>query len=200
MANYLVMFSAPENHIDFMLKNSGVSRDYYVGEPPEPEEPEPEKVSVLARLFGKKPKDVEPTLVVPPDDWPEGDADTIDIEINHRNVDLYHWILNQTPDPVDGSGSIFQTWFHPTHAALSLDNCSEAFAFKPSQLPELLLLVQRVTPELVKDAFTGWCAAEGKDHVPTLEEATEMYEGFLNFGAYLKTAIAKQHGLVWVVS
>ncbi|EWH08108.1 hypothetical protein DS2_19046 [Catenovulum agarivorans DS-2] len=200
MANYLVMFSAPNEHIDYMTKYPGVARDYYVGQPPEPDEQELEKISFIGRLLGKKTKLIEREPISAPADWPKDDADCIDIEINHRNVELYHWILNQTPEPVEGAGSIFQTWFHSSHAAISLDSYNEDFAFTSKQLPELLRLVQNVTPKLLRDSFEAWCKANGKDHVPTTEEAEGMYEEFVNFEKYLKVAISKNHGLVWVVS
>ena len=161
MANYLVMFSAPNEHIDFMTKYPGVARDYYVGQPPEPYEQELEKVSFIGRLLGKKPKLIEREPISAPPDWPKDDADCVDIEINHRNVELYHWILNQTPEPVEGAGSIFQTWFHSNHAAISLDSYNEDFAFtsdmESNSVPSLLLvsleLAPQLTPSKVKDEF-----------------------------------------------
>lgn len=183
-----------------MIQYPGVSRNYYIGEPPEPDEQEPEKISFLAKLFGKKPKAIERKPLLIPDDWPTEDADCVDIEINHRNVDLYHWILNQTPEPVEGPGSIFQTWFHSSHTAISLDSYSEDFAFKPEQLPGLLKLVQNVTPQGLLSAFEAWCKARGKDYTPSLNDTKYMHEEFVNFEEYLKIAIAKKHGLVWVTS
>ena len=201
MANYLVMFAAPEHHIEFMSKHSGVSRDYYCGEPPEIEPSESKKVSFLDKLLGRN-KDVTEAAMplVVPADWPTEDADIIDIEINHRNVDLYHWILNKSEKPVSGAGSIFQTWFHDSHDAISLDDYHEDFAFYPKMLPELLLLINQVTLESTRDAFQRWCNSEGKDYSPTMEDAEPIFKEFENFANYIESAIAKNHGLVWVVS
>lgn len=200
MALYLVMFSAPAAHIDFMRKHPGTAQDYRLGEPPHVDEAEPARGSFLSRLLGRTPPATGPVTPDPPPDWPEDELDTVDMEINHRNVDLYHWILNQTPDPVKGAGSIFQTWFHRDHSALPLDDCNEDFAFAPGQLPELLALVRSVTPQRLEEAFAGWCVANGKDPNPSTEEVEDMHARFVGFGRYLETAIAKGHGLVWVVS
>jgi hypothetical protein len=200
VANYLVMFSAPENHIKFMREHSGVSRNYYMGEPPEIEPLNPVKQNIFDKLLGRKYEPPKPQLIEIPDDWPKDEAETIDMEINHRNVDLYHWILNQTDKPVDGAGSIFQTWLGSKHDALSLDSYNEDFAFLPDKLPELLVLVEAVTPETLRKSFHEWCRKIEKDHEPTLEEVKEMHREFLNFSKNLKDAIDKNYGLVWIVS
>jgi hypothetical protein len=51
VANYLVMFSASENHIKFMCEHSGVSRNYYMGEPPEIEPPNPVKQNIFSTSY-----------------------------------------------------------------------------------------------------------------------------------------------------
>jgi hypothetical protein len=133
-----------------------------------------------------------------PSDWPKDHVETANVEINHRNVDLYHWILNNTSEPVDGAGSIFQTWTHPTHSAIHLDGINEEFAFLPNQVPDLLTLVDAVTPESTLQAFRGWCVAQGKDGEPSLDDATALHADFVTLSGYLKETIAKQHGLVWI--
>ncbi len=199
MANYLVMFSAPKKHIEYMSNHSGVSRHYYMGEPPVVKVPIPQNI-ILKKIFKRNVEFVMRSPTEIPVDWPETYADVVDIEIHHRNVDLYHWILNQTDKTVDGAGSIFQTWIDTKHDALSLDCYNEDFAFLPDKLPELLTLVEAVTPEVIRNVFKEWCQKNGKPHNPTIEEAKEMHIGFLNFSQYLRNAISRSHGLVWVVS
>ena len=200
MANYLCMFSAPDEHIKFMSVHSdpGIARDYYMGEPPD--FGEPKKLSFIDRILGRKVNNIDPSQIEVPEDWPTKEAEVIDIEINHRNVDLYHAILNQTSEPVEGSGSIFQTWFHSTHCAINLDSVNEDFAFIHDQLPELLSLVKSVTEETLQVALRNWYVENGMEYDTSMEEVKEMYDEFINFEHYLKSAIEKKHGLVWVVS
>jgi len=202
MANYLVIFTAPRSHVEFMRTHRGTSRNYYAGEPPDFRETEPKRSSFLDRVMGRHlpASSASADAAKVPADWPQSEAKVADIEINHRNVDLYHRILNKTSTFVVGSGSIFQTWLHAEHDAIPLDDDNEDFAFLPEQLPELLALVESVTPESLLESFQEWCRDEGKDHQPTIEEATEMHSGFVSFANYLQRAIERHHGLVWVVS
>ena len=86
-------------------------------------------------------------------------------EINHRNVDLYHLILNGAADFVTGSGSIFQTWLETasnrTHAAIDITGDNEHFAFHSGQLPELAELLSSVDAESVRSRYTQWLRANG---------------------------------------
>jgi len=202
MANYLVIFTAPRSHIEFMRTHRGTSRNYYLGEPPEFVGAEAKRSSFLDRLLGRKPSAASAAVEGAdiPADWPQSEAEVVDIEINHRNVDLYHRILNNSSNFVAGSGSIFQTWLHADHDAIPLDEHNEDFAFLPEQLPELLALVESVTSESLLRSFEEWCRDQKNDHQPTIEEAREMHSGFVNLADCLQRAIEKQHGLVWVVS
>jgi len=202
MTNLFIMFSAPAHHIEFMRKHPGTAGYYREGEPPETPTITPKRLSWFDRLMGKKPEPPPPppAPIEAPADWPRQPASEPDIEVNHRNIDLYHRILNGTPEPVTGAGSIFQTQFHGTHDATPLDDCAQDFAFFPEQLPQLLSLVEAVTPESLRHAFHEWCKAKGEDHEPTLEEAIGMHEELMGFAGYLKAAIAKKHGLVWFVN
>jgi hypothetical protein len=203
MSNPFILFSAPPSHIDFMRQHPGTSGYYYAGELPQAETVEPKTLSWLDRLLGRKPEPPPPPppqLPEPPVDWPRQPPSCPDIDINHRNGDLYHRILNGTPEPVEGMGSIFQTKFHDRHDATPLDDTQEDFAFYPEKLPELLSLVEAVTPESLRHAFHEWCKVKENDHEPTLEEATEMHQEFVDFGKYLQQVIARNHGLVWFVN
>lgn len=202
MSNPFIVFSAPASHIEFMRKHPETSGYYYAGELPQAETIEPKPPSWLDRLRGRKPEPPPPPPEVPepPADWPRQPPSVLDIEINDRNVDLYHWILNKTRDPVAGAGSIFQTKYHDQHDATRLDDHDQDFAFYPDQLPELLSLVEAVTPESLHHAFYEWCKVKGKDHEPTLQEATEMHQEFVTFRDFLQAAIARNHGLVWFVN
>ena len=74
MASYLVIFSAPEEHIQFMRNHSGTSRNYYMGELPELKSPKPEKQSLIDKLLGRKFESPEPEPIEIPADWPRDEA------------------------------------------------------------------------------------------------------------------------------
>lgn len=121
------------------------------------------------------------------------------MEINHRNVDLYHAILNKTMEFVEGAGTIFQSWMTNEHSAINLDSSGyENFAFYPHQLPELLSLVKAITHDSTREAYVEWCQSEENDFEPDLDDSTELYEEFLTFEKYLESTIEKGYGLVWL--
>lgn len=193
MANYLCIFSAPNEHIAFLMQHPETTYNYYLGDPPEFEESSASLVSnLLQKLFGSN-TNTPPSPAVP-DDWPTEEREIFGPEVNHRNVDLFHCILNNTNESVSGSGSLFQTWFSPTHSAIELDG--ESFAFKSEQLPELLDLVKAVTPESVQKS----CPLSSQNYEPDLEEAQMIVDEFQHFAQSLEKTIQQGHGIIWVSS
>lgn len=135
-----------------------------------------------------------------PADWPEAPPEFLGgWGINHRNVDLYHWILNGSAEPVSGAGSIFQTWYLPDqHSALSLDPYNERFAFPPEQLPALAALAEAVTVPAVLKAFGDWCKRQGQPWEDLDEYACQPFvDEFAHFARGLRGAIARGQGIVW---
>jgi hypothetical protein len=174
MANYFYVFAAEDAHIEF-LKNH----------PP----------SVANYVSGEKP-DVAVADVVP-SNWPGSALEPIGFtDAIHRNVDLYHWILNAKPDSVSGSGSLFQTWFTSEHSAIELDG--ESFAFMSDQVHDLAVLVNKVDVPSVLKVFTAWCDRKGKNYVPDAAECESLVDEFKTFGQNLEGVMAKGLGLVWV--
>ncbi len=125
-------------------------------------------------------------------------------EINHRNADLFHLILNGTQDFVTGSGSIFQTWLQSandrTHSAIDLTGDNEHFAFYSKQLPDLAALTAAVDINAVIARFTQWLRSNGDDYTPSDVECDTMAKEFAAFTAGIQEAISKSHGLIWVSS
>ena len=202
MANYLCIFSAPDEHIEFMEKYPGSVFSYCEGEAPEFSELELDPPSFIAKVLGRKQAITEDTMKSElPSDWPKEEPTVFGPEVNHRNVDLYHRILNNTPEPVVGSGSIFQTWFHKSHSAVSLDGeIGENFAFKSTQLPSLLDLIKTVTVGSLQTQFAEWCIEWNRNHSPEAEECEEMLDDFRSLIPGLEAAIENSRGIVWVTS
>ena len=116
MAHRFGAFSVPDSHVSFLSQHHNLVHDYLEGVRPNGE--------IADQL---------------PSDWPAQPLESLGSwSINHRNVDLYHWILNGGPELASGGGSIFQTWYEPDqHSALKLDKYNERFAFHANQLVEL---------------------------------------------------------------
>ena len=122
-------------------------------------------------------------------------------EINHRNVDLYHLILNGTADFVNGSGSIFQTWLtNKRHSAIDLTGDNEHFAFKSDQIPSLVDLLFKVDAAAVKSRFTQWLRSKGDNYDPADDECEEMAQEFSAFAAAAQEAVHNSQGLIWISS
>jgi len=170
---------APESHISYLQQHQGLVHFYLDGTNP----PDSEMSSPLPEGWPKQP----PKLL---DSW----------NINHRNTDLYHWILNGGPDLVTGGGSIFQTWYEPNYSAsvVKLDKYNERFAFHSAKINELASLVAAVNVKSVLKAFVEWCKSQGKRSDDLDEYACEPFvEEFKAFGDLLSEAMRKGHGIIW---
>ncbi|MBK8286671.1 MAG: hypothetical protein IPK97_18420 [Ahniella sp.] len=177
MAHSFGAFLVPQQHITYLQQHPGSVHDY---------------------LDGRVPDATDPSSL--PTDWPTEEPESMGSwSINHRNTDLYHWILNGGPELVTGAGSIFQTWYEPDHqsVAIKLDAFNERFAFGPEQLPELAALVSKVDVPAVLKAFTAWCKSQGKDYEPDEYACMPFVDEFTMFGEGLQDAIRKGHGIVW---
>lgn len=168
------VYELPESHIDFLSRHQG---------------------SICAYVDGEKPEESTASL---PEGWPTEPLHTIvALNANHRNVELYHWILNGSPALVRGGEAIFQTWFKPDDCSLTkLDGGNEAFGISASQVKRLANLTSDVDLARVKAAFSGWCLSEGKDYVPDEPACVPFVDEFNAFGRRLTSTILKQYGLV----
>lgn len=176
MAHSFSAFAVPDAHIRILQQHPGLVHDY---------------------LDGAAPRSAVESL---PADWPREPLESLGSwSINHRNVDLYHWILNGGPELADGAGSIFQTWYEPDqHAAIKLDELNERFAFLSAQLPELLALVKAVDVPRVMRGFVDWLKQRGERHDDIDQYACEPFvDEFRQFAAGLEQAIARGEGIVW---
>ncbi|MBK8286672.1 MAG: hypothetical protein IPK97_18425 [Ahniella sp.] len=176
MAHRFSAFAVPAEHIKYLQQHPG---------------------AVFHYLEGREPESIDPSSL--PAGWPTERLKSLGAwGINHRNVDLYHWILNGGPTLVTGSGSIFQTWYQPDrHSAIKLDMLNERFAFSPEQIQELTALVAQVTVQSVVKAFAAWSKSQGNNHELDEEECEPFVEEFDMFGTGLNEALNKGYGLIW---
>lgn len=176
MAMSFGAFAVPNDHIDFLAAHPGTVHGYLEG------------VAPKALAAGQVPAWWPTTMLESMGGW----------SINHRNVDLYHWILHGGPEPVDGAGAIFQAWYAPVRGVVGLDASNERFALHAHQLSELLALVERVTVDSVLVSFRAWLANQGKSGDTLDVYACQPFvDEFTMFADGLREAIARGEGIVW---
>lgn len=120
-------------------------------------------------------------------------------EINHRNVDLYHRILNGGEEFVSGAGAIFQTWLSfQNHGAIAIGEHGETFAFTSEIIPSLQQLVSQVDRVRVEEQYSAWLKIEGKSHIPSAEECEEFSKEFSNLSLELQAIAESGNGIIWI--
>lgn len=177
MSHSFGAFEVPDAHISFLHEHPGLVHDY---------------------LEGLIPR--EDTVPLPAD-WPTQPLESLGSwSVNHRNTELYHWILNGGPELSAGAGAFFQVWHDPDNASavLKLDKYNERFALRSDQLPELALLVKNVDVDRVYRSFCEWLQSRGEDSGLIDQYACEPFvEEFRNFLEGLEGAVRRGRGLVW---
>ena len=170
------VYSVPSSHISYLKLHQG-----------------------LVPLYAEGTKPDTPDAAPFPADWPSEPLHSIvDWSVNWKNVDLYHWILNGDSILVEGSGSIFQTWYEPDrHSAMKLDRHNETFAFDANQVQDLAALAAKVTVASVRAAFSAWCKAKGKDYEPDEPACEPFVEEFKQLARGLQEVMRRGDGLVW---
>jgi len=179
MALGFLVCAAPDSHVSWLRQHPGL---------------------VHAYLDGTAPPDSEMSPALP-DWWPRQPPESHDAwDINHRNTDLYHWILNGGPGLVTGGGAIFQTWYEPDHSAsvVKLDECNERFAFHSGQINELASLVAGVNIKSALKAFIEWSESQGRRYENLNESACQSFVvEFKALGDLLDAAMRKGYGIIW---
>ncbi|GIU05744.1 MULTISPECIES: hypothetical protein [unclassified Shewanella] len=197
MALCLNVLSLPDEHIQFLKQQPQTLQDYLLGQVPTEQmftaaKPQPLLVQLVRFLTGAK----KPSL---PLDWPSIEVEMIGPNVNHRNVDLYHFILNNTEERVKGAGSLFQTWLDiNNHDAIKMDADNESFAFRSQTLVELADLLKKLDEQTVKDRFNAWLLEHNPDYFPNEDEYLEMIQGWQRFSAKVSEAKGNGLGLLWV--
>lgn len=195
MANYLSVFEAPDEHINFLSEYPDSLLSYVQGASPSLDELKPRKKRAIAGLFVRKQSAIVPAW------WPKTEIDIHKLGINRRNVDLYHRILNGVDRPVRGSGSLFQTWwFDGPHSAIDIGGYREDFAFLSHQLSELSQLLGKVNLGSIATHFTHWLRVHGNDHIPAREECEFVFRDIIKLKKCVNGAISRKNGILWTGS
>ena len=106
-----------------------------------------EKPSFFGKLFGDKPKSVSL-----PADWPSEPIGQC-VEIDHRQVSLWHYLLNGTHDSKPGVANLFQTWIKGGDGCairLNSRGSDDVFAHTPAHSVELVAYLADLADELIE--------------------------------------------------
>jgi hypothetical protein len=192
MPNYLFTIPASDACIRFMMRYPDSIWNFAEGEPPSEESLKSTPRRSIQDQYGV---DLAPRPS--PADWPTKRPIMV-AEPCHRNVRLYHFILNWTPKLVTGSGSIFQTWFSRTHAAIDFTGRGEHFGFLSPQLPELASLYDDVSKDALAERFRMHVLREGKDGDLCPTEIDFVWREFRALGDQARECADKGLGLIWL--
>lgn len=177
MSHSFGAFAVPDAHIAYLHQHQGLVHDY---------------------LDGILPKD---SAVAIPSDWPSEPLESMGSwSVNHRNTELYHWILNGGPELTVGAGAFFQMWHAPDHdrVVLKLDQYNERFALQSNQVADLAALVSVVDVDRVYRSFCDWLEGQGKDSSSIDQYACEPFvDEFKNLHQGLEEAMRRGQGIIW---
>ena len=194
MALCLNVFALPNEHILFLKEYPLVVDDYIYGESPEIEVKKPKFRSFFAKFTKEKSQCL-------PNNWPTSEVKMIGPLANHRNIELYHYILNGTNKSVEGSGSLFQTWFDLNqHSAIKMDNSNGNYAFNSEQLPDLFTLLNGLNDKVITKRFDEWLSINDVSDKPNELVYKEVIDGCVSFKEGVAEAVEKGLGLMWTAS
>jgi hypothetical protein len=197
MANYLCIIPALDSHIEFIHTHPQALSAYLDGEQPDLKE-SPPKPSLWQKLTGRLPEATPPPET--PDGWPTSECMLVGDAVNHRNVDLFHRILNGTDKLVTGGGTLFQTWLEsgdaPKHSAIDLTRASEDFAFMSDQVAEIAEQLSRIDLDMVRTGFQQWLTQQGKTYEVSDDECVDILDEFKRFADSAKEAVQQSKGLM----
>ena len=83
MALYMFFHVLPDSHIEYLNEHPDTFRSYMEGREPKI------RKSLLDKLFGRE---IELAL---PHNWPQTELEGFCPEVNHRQVELFHYLLNE---------------------------------------------------------------------------------------------------------
>lgn len=182
------IFALNDSQIEFIKRHPESLFSFIEGEKPEINTG---FVSKYSRLLSNKAQVLK--------DWPIEPVEMINPVVTHKNVELYHYLLNGTDEIVFGAGSLFQTWFNiKEHSAISMDSCNDNFAFSSAQIPELLGLLNDLSFGVFKSRFDKWFQIKDLELYETEESYQETYRALIKFRNGVEIAVRNKHGLMWI--
>ncbi len=181
MALYMVFHAIPDAHIAYLSEHPEALLAYLEGVEPEP------RRSFLDRLFRRE---AEQSL---PDDWPTQEIEGIYPEVNHRQVEQFHYILNGTDARVSHAGCVFQTWFAPRAETVVVTIDGENFALTSDLVADLKGRIGSVSEDELRSRYSE---AVGEPE-PTDDDKEFLQEVFAGIVKACDQAIETGSGLMW---
>jgi hypothetical protein len=179
MAMYMFFYAVPDRHLEFLRDNPASFDSYLRGEVPDL------TPGFIPRLLGKRTPEI-------PHNWPNRELEAHSPEINHRQVHVFHYVLNGKSDLVEDVGSLFQTWFKPRHDSPAIVIDGENFAFDSANTPRLLELIKGLTPESIRERLqASGRASDVYNDIELLEQSFAIVEKACS------DAVSKGQGLLW---
>lgn len=181
MALYMFFHVLPDTHIDFLMTHPQTFRAYMEGRIPEV------RKSLIDKLLGRT------NHLKFPVDWPEKELEGYCPEINHRQVEYFHYLLNGTHKRVAHSGAIFQTWFAPGHSSVAIPLDGENFALKSQ---EVLTLKERLNSISEDMLFSRYQETVDQSEIDDTDKEF-LVDAFHTISSACDKAIHIKHGLMW---
>lgn len=142
--------------------------------------------SMLDKLFGRE------RCSNLPENWPTEELEGFNPEVNHRQVQDFHYLLNGTKERVEHSGCIFQTWFAPRHNTVTITIDGENFALDSEQVLDLKERIEALSGEELVTRYQDLGYTELSD--PDKEFLTDV---FAEIRAACDKALETRAGLMW---
>ncbi len=181
MALYMFFHVLPDSHIEFLSEHPDTFRSYMEGSEPGI------RKSMVDRILGRA---VDWTI---PDDWPRDEPEGYCPEINHRQVEYFHYILNGTRDRVEHSGCVFQTWFAPRARSVAVTIDGENFALESEFVPSLGERIRGLSEEALFRRY----AEVVDDASPDAADREYLLDTFRIIASACDSAVEKRQGLMW---
>jgi hypothetical protein len=180
MASYMFFHVVPDSHLEFLREHPETFLPYMEGREPMM------RRSMLDKLLGRE------TCLNLPEDWPTEEPEGFSPEVNHRQVQDFHYLLNGTKERVGHSGCIFQTWFAPRHKTVTITIDGENFALASEQVLDLKERIETLSDEELLARHQGLGYTELPD-----PDKQFLKDVFSEIHAACDKALEKRAGLMW---
>ena len=171
----------PDSHIEFLSRHPNTFRSYTEGKEPEI------RRSLVDKILRRE------TELDLPDNWPQNELEGFCPEINHRQVEYFHYLLNGTKDRVDHSGCVFQTWFDPRANSVAITIDGENFALKSEFISSLKDLIQSITED---ELLNRYAQATG-EVISDESDKDFLTDAFKEISSACNSELEKREGLMW---
>ena len=196
MAKYLCIFSAVDEHIQFIAAHEGSAKAYYDGEAPAESPNQRKQRSLLGSLL-TDPDEISRLAV--PESWPQEQPEVVDIAANTKNASMYHFLLNGSSQVVSGPVALFQCLYGKSSGIITVGDSEDEFAVEPAMLHLLLERLNTVVGDTLIELFEQWLDEHGIDEDDCDADLECLQEEFEALRDCVAEAIEAKRGLVWIV-